>query len=178
MWSRLRYSTDKRLYMANFQENYIEISLSNQEMKLFHGGEVVFRSQISSALNGAGEQSGSECTPRGLHYISEKLGDNCEPGTVFEARKPTGEIYSEELARKYPGRDWIVTRILRLSGQEEGHNKGGSVDSYERLIYIHGTPEESDIGRPVSHGCIRMNNQDIIKLYDMVEINTDVVIKE
>jgi hypothetical protein len=164
--------------MTNTQNKYIEISLSSQNLVLHHGNAVLFQSRISSSLNGAGEQSGSECTPRGLHYISEMVGDNCEEGAVFVARKPTGEIYSGKLANEYPGRDWILTRILRLSGKENGFNKGGKVDTHDRLIYIHGTPEESAIGRPVSHGCIRMKNQDIIKLFDLVEVNTDVMIKD
>ncbi|NNE37452.1 MAG: L,D-transpeptidase [Gammaproteobacteria bacterium] len=164
--------------MVAEQNKYIEISLSSQNLVLRLGDEVLFQSRISSALNGAGEQSGSECTPRGLHYISEMVGDHCDEGAVFIGRNPTGEIYSDDLGEKFPGRDWILTRILRLSGKEVGYNKGGNVDTHDRLIYIHGTPEESAIGKPVSHGCIRMKNQDIIKLFDLIEDNTDVMIRD
>lgn len=164
--------------MLSKQKKFIKISLTNQDLKLHAGNEILFQSGISSALKGAGELNGSECTPRGLHYISEMVGEDCVEGAVFNARKPTGEIYSDELAKKYPDRDWVLTRILRLTGGEEGHNKGGNVDSYNRLIYIHGTPEETDIGKPVSHGCIRMKNRDIIELYDMVDTNTEVMIIE
>lgn len=164
--------------MPSKEKKFIAISLTTQDLILYQGDEILFQSGISSAINGAGEQYGSECTPRGLHYISEMIGENCEQGAVFMARTPTGEIYSPELGKNYPDRDWVLTRILRLSGGEEGLNKGGNVDSYDRLIYIHGTPEESDIGKPVSHGCIRMKNQDIMDLYDMVDINTEVMISE
>ncbi len=164
--------------MINNQTKYIEISLTSQDLKLQQGDDVLFQSKISTAINGAGEQSGSECTPRGLHCISEMIGDRCQEGAVFTGRKPTGEIYSDELAYKHPGRDWILTRILRLSGMEPGYNLGGDVDTHDRLIYIHGTPEESVIGRPVSHGCIRMRNQDIMKLFELVEVNTEVLITE
>jgi len=157
---------------------YIEISLSKQVLILQQGRAILFKSKISSALNGAGELSGSLCTPRGLHFISDKIGSNCQEGTVFEARKPTGEIYSDDLALKYPDRDWVLTRILRLSGKEVGRNKGSNVDSFDRYIYIHGTPEESAIGNPVSHGCIRMKNPDIMELFEMVNVNTEVLINE
>lgn len=160
------------------KEKYIEISLSKQNLILRQGREILFESQISSALNGAGELSGSLCTPRGLHFICEKIGSNCQEGAVFEARKPTGEIYSEDLARKYPDRDWVLTRILRLSGKEAGRNKGRNVDSFDRFIYIHGTPEETAIGNPVSHGCIRMKSPEIIELFEMVDVNTGVNINE
>jgi lipoprotein-anchoring transpeptidase ErfK/SrfK len=139
---------------------------------------VVETFDVSTARNGAGEKSGSECTPRGRHIISEMLGGDCEAGTVFVGRKPTGELYTRDLRNRYPDRDWILTRILRLQGTEAGVNRGGDVDSYERLIYIHGSPDDVAMGTPGSHGCIRMRNADIIRLFSRIDVGTLVDIKE
>jgi hypothetical protein len=128
---------------------------------------------VSTAANGPGERSGSFCTPRGAHRVRLKIGRGCPFGTVFKARRPTGEIYTPELGAQEPHRDWILSRILWLSGQESGKNKGGfgdtCCDTLRRYIYIHGTPDESFEQAPRSHGCIRMRNADIIELFDLVE---------
>lgn len=138
-------------------------------------GDMLIREyRVSTAKNGLGEQSGSYRTPRGRHRIAEKIGAGQPMYAVFKARVPTGEIWSRELALEKPGCDWILTRILWLEGLEEGKNKGGTVDSHDRYIYIHGTDEEHLIGTPASHGCIRMKNQDVAELFDLVEEGTEV----
>ena len=134
--------------------------------------------EISTATNGPGELNGSECTPRGRHIIHKKIGDGCDANAVFVGREPTGELYSPDLAVKHPGRDWILTRILWLGGVEEGFNKSGNVDTLQRYVYIHGSPDDVTMGEPGSHGCIRMRKTDVIKLYDLVEVGTPVMIRE
>jgi len=131
-----------------------------------------------SARAGPGEQQGSEKTPRGRHEVRAKIGAGAPVRAVFAGRRPTGEICSDELFAAQPGRDWILTRILWLRGLEPGRNRRGDVDSMRRYIYIHGTPEEDAIGRPVSHGCIRMRNDDVVELFDLVEPGTPVEIEE
>ncbi|MDY6797461.1 MAG: L,D-transpeptidase [Pseudomonadota bacterium] len=129
---------------------------------------------VSTALNGAGEADGSGCTPRGRHYVRAAIGDGCVPGTVFVARRPTGEIWSPQVAALQPDRDWILTRILWLCGLEWGKNRGLGVDTFRRFIYIHGTPDTEPMGRPESHGCIRMRNTDILDLFSRVGPGTGV----
>jgi len=133
---------------------------------------------ISTAKNGPGEVLGSEKTPRGLHKIRAKIGANCLENTVFVKRRPTGEIFSEALQRDFPNRDWILTRILWLSGCEREKNRLGQVDTQRRYIYIHGTPDSTSVGIPGSRGCVRMRNQDIIELFDWVTLGTPVLIVE
>lgn len=156
----------------------IEISLSQQRLRLIEGERVVMDVVVSTAKNGPGEQQGSECTPRGAHIIRAKIGAGCPANTVFVGRRPTGEIYSPELGRSYPGRDWIVTRILWLSGVEPGRNRLGQVDTMRRYIYIHGTPDHVLLGEPGSRGCVRMRNRDIIELFERVPAGTRVAIIE
>ena len=133
---------------------------------------------ISSAKNGIGQLSGSGCTPMGSHYIRAKIGHGAALNSVFKGRRLTGEIYSSLLANEFPHRDWILTRILWLSGKEKGYNRMGDVDSMRRYIYIHGTPESEPMGTPLSHGCIRMRNTDLIELFDMVAVGTNVLISK
>jgi L,D-transpeptidase catalytic domain len=133
---------------------------------------------VSTAKNGAGEEMGSECTPRGRHVIAGKIGANCPANSVFVGREASGEIYGPELRKRHPQRDWVLTRILRLRGCEPGRNLDGNVDSYNRYIYLHGSPDDVDINTPGSHGCIRLRNQDIIELFDRVEEGTSVNIIE
>lgn len=156
----------------------IIISLSNQELQLLCSKQIKKCYAISTAKKGGGEQMGSLRTPRGQHVIAEKIGANCPLNTVFIGRQPTGEKYSPQLATAYSHRDWILSRILWLRGIEKGLNCGESVDSYQRYIYIHGTPDEEPMGIAQSNGCIRMRNQDIKELFDMVNLNTPVLIKE
>ncbi len=131
---------------------------------------------VSSGLNGVGGEENSGKTPLGLHQIRAKIGDNLPINTVFIGRRATGEIYNESLAVRHPQRDWILSRILWLSGKEIGLNRLGNVDSMQRYIYIHGTPDSEPMGRPLSHGCIRMRNDDLIELFDLIEPGTEVMI--
>ncbi|WP_036191200.1 L,D-transpeptidase [Marinobacterium lacunae] len=156
----------------------IEISISEQRLQLFEQDREIGCWPVSTATNGAGELNGSGCTPRGLHYIRACIGGSEPPNAVFVGRRPTGEIYSPALAKAYPGRDWILTRILWLCGSEPGFNRLGNRDSLRRFIYIHGTPDTEPMGVPRSHGCIRMRNQDLIALYDRIEPGTTVEIFE
>lgn len=138
------------------------------------GDRLIREYSISTAKNGLGEQSGSYCTPRGRHRIAEKIGDRQPMYAIFKARVPTGEIWTPQMSEDKPDSDWILTRILWLEGTEEGKNKGGTVDSHARYIYIHGTNDEHLIGTPASHGCIRMNNADVLDLFNLVEAGTEV----
>ena len=160
------------------QDKHIEVNISTQTLTLFAGDDVIKQYTISTAKNGPGEQMDSECTPRGKHLIREKIGAGCVANTVFVGREPTGELYHPELREQFPDRDWILTRILWLSGCEAGKNKGGNVDSYDRYIYIHGGPDDLAMGVPGSRGCVRMRNDDMIELFDLVETETGVNIIE
>lgn len=151
----------------------IDIRINSQEL-IFNNkitNEKICYS-IATAKNGAGEQLGSNRTPRGRHIVRAKIGAGCPENTVFVGRRPTGEIYSAELKQKYPDRDWILTRILWLSGCEVGFNRLGSVDTMRRYIYIHSTPDSVPMGVPVSHGCILMRGPDMIELFDQVPVGT------
>lgn len=157
----------------------ISIYIKTQQLELLDGAEQVMRRYpVSTALKGAGELSGSYCTPRGRHIIRAKIGTDCPENTVFVRRRPTGEIYSEALGAQYPLRDWILTRILWLSGCEAGFNRLGSCDTMRRYIYIHGTPDSEPVGEARSHGCIRMRNADLVELYDLVPAGMQVEIVE
>lgn len=157
----------------------ISIDISKQVLDLLgDDGSLVKRYPVSSAKNGVGEKNGSYCTPRGRHIVRAKIGTDQPLNAVFVERRPTGEIYSPDLAGRFPGRDWILSRILWLSGCEPGYNRMGQVDTMRRAIYIHGTPDSAEMGKPGSHGCIRMRNQDVIELFDLVPIRTLVEIQE
>lgn len=155
----------------------INIHISTQILELLDDTGKLLRSyRVSTAANGAGEISGSNCTPRGKHIIRAKIGANQPENTVFVGRRPTGEIYTPELGAKFPGRDWILTRILWLSGCEVGFNRLGKSDTMRRYIYIHGTPDSEQLGNPISHGCVRMRNADLIELFDWAPAGTAVEI--
>jgi hypothetical protein len=156
----------------------IEVDLGAQRLVLWLHGELRREYAVSTALAGAGELSGSGCTPRGLHLVRARIGAGCPLNTVFVGRRPTGEIYSPELAARHPGRDWILTRILWLSGLEPGRNRLGQVDTFRRYIYIHGCPDSVQLGRPGSRGCIRMRNRELVDLFDRVPVGTRVLIRE
>lgn len=149
--------------------NLIRISIAQQNLQLFTDGRLVSRYPVSTAANGIGSEKNSGKTPLGRHIIRAKIGTGLPINTVFVGRRPTGESYSAELAEQHPQRDWILTRILWLSGTEPGKNRLGRVDSMQRYIYIHGTPDTEPMGKPLSHGCIRMTNQDVLDLFDAVE---------
>lgn len=156
----------------------IEIDVRAQALTLFDdAGAVVRRYAVSTAKNGAGEQNNSFCTPRGRHIVRAKIGAGQPMGTVFRGRRPTGETWTPELHAQHPGRDWILTRLLWLSGCEPGFNRLGTVDTMRRMIYIHGAPESTPMGEPGSHGCIRMRNADVAELFDLVPPYTPVEIR-
>ncbi|MDX1561860.1 MAG: L,D-transpeptidase [Gammaproteobacteria bacterium] len=157
-------------------EPSIRIDLAGQTLTLVDADGSESSYPVSTSKYGAGEVEGSFKTPRGRHRIHAKIGDGAVPGTVFVGRQPTGEIYSDELAAREPGRDWILTRILWLEGQEPGKNQHGNVDTLGRYIYIHGMPDSATCGEPGSIGCIRMRNDDIIDLFDRVAVGTVVTI--
>lgn len=153
----------------------ISISISDQSLSLMDAaGRIERRYTISTAAKGAGEQDGSFCTPRGPHVIRAKIGAGQPVNTVFVRRRPTGEIYTPELGAQFPERDWILTRILWLSGCERGFNRLGKVDTMRRFIYIHGSPDNVAMGVPGSHGCVRMRNIDLLDLFERVEPGTPV----
>ena len=157
---------------------HILVDLDRQRLTLFQQDRILHEYSVSTAINGPGEEPGSECTPRGLHGIRIKVGTGEPLNGVFVGRRSTGEIYSAQLAGEYPERDWILTRILWLTGRESGRNRGGNRDTLRRYIYIHGAPDSEPMGEPRSHGCIRMRNQDVMALYDLVEVGTLVDIRE
>jgi len=155
----------------------IEISIPDQTLTLFDTlGGVKARYSISTAKNGVGCLKNSGCTPLGEHIIRAKIGANMPENTVFVGRRPTGEVCTPELIAQFPDRDWILTRILWLSGTETGKNRLGNVDTMQRYIYIHGSPDSAEMGKIGSHGCVRMRNADIIELFDWVDVGTPVLI--
>lgn len=156
----------------------IEIHVGKQELALLDGDEGIRRYAVSTASRGVGEQRGSFRTPRGRHIVRAKIGAGAPLNAVFVRRRPTGEVWTPELHAAYPGRDWILTRILWLSGCELGKNRLGEVDTMRRYIYIHGSPEIAQMGKPGSIGCIRMRNADIAELFDLIAPYTRVEISE
>lgn len=159
-------------------QRQLSIDLQGQTLSLLAGGRELCRYPVSTARNGPGERNASGCTPRGRHRIRIKIGAGCPDNTVFIGRRPSGEIYSPQLAAAHPGRDWILTRILWLSGCESGRNRGGDCDTLRRYIYIHGCPDSEPMGLPRSHGCIRMRNADLRALFEQVRNGDPVQILE
>jgi hypothetical protein len=151
----------------------ITVNIPTQTLELRgDAGELLRSYSVSTAANGAGERSGSFCTPRGRHVVRAKIGAGQPANTVFVRRRLTGEVYTPELGAQFPQRDWILTRILWLSGREPGYNRLGECDTMRRYIYIHGTPDTVSMGIPGSHGCIRMRNDELIELFDLVPVGT------
>jgi L,D-transpeptidase YbiS len=157
-------------------ERWIRIRPSDQILQLLEGSRILVSYLVSTSSKGSGERIGSEQTPRGRHEVREMIGSKAPKGTVFVARRPTGEICTPELYAASPERDWILTRVIWLAGREEAKNLGGDVDTFARYIYIHGTPDDEPINEPRSHGCIRMRNDDVIALFDLIQPGTRVEI--
>jgi len=155
---------------------HIEVVISTQSLTL-DINNAQYEYAVSTAINGVGQLSGSGCTPLGEHYIRAKIGTNHPSNSVFVGRRPTGEIYSEDLAKAFPQRDWILSRIMWLCGKTVGYNRLGQVDSMRRYIYIHGTPDSEPMGVARSHGCIRMRNNDIIQLFELANVGATVSIR-
>lgn len=157
----------------------IEVSITAQKLCLYDpNNHLLMQTDVATARNGAGERINSECTPRGEHAIRARIGDGCPLNTVFQGRRPTGEVFAPELRAQFPDRDWILTRILWLSGKQPGFNRLGAVDTMRRYIYIHGAPDDDEMGIPSSHGCIKMRNAEVISLFDQVAVGDAVLIKE
>lgn len=156
----------------------IVVNLTDQSLTCLEQDKQVMSFSISSALNGSGQQMGSGQTPLGQHYVRAKIGADASINSVFVGRRQTGEIYTAQLAEDHPNRDWILSRIMWLCGKEKGKNRLGQVDSMARYIYIHGTPDTEPMGIAKSHGCIRMRNDDVIKLFDWVPAGCPVLIEE
>lgn len=154
----------------------ILVSLSRQHLCYIDEAGLQRTYLVSTAIKGAGNYKNSGCTPIGEHKIRAKIGAGLPLNAVLVARRFTGEIYSQSLAHQYPQRDWILTRILWLSGLQQGLNRGGQVDTMQRYIYIHGTPDTEPMGEPKSHGCIRMRNTDLVELFDVIAIGCRVTI--
>ena len=153
----------------------IEVDVAAQTLTLFDAaGEAVRRYRVSTAANGVGELEGSNCTPRGRHIVRAKIGAGRPLRTVFRGRRPTGEMWTPELHAQHPKRDWMLTRILWLSGCEPGFNRLGNVDTMRRFVYIHGAPDLAPMGVPGSHGCVTMKNDDVAELFDLVPPYTPV----
>lgn len=144
----------------------------------FAAERLVVRAPVSSAAKGAGEGNGSGCTPRGLHQVRARIGDGLPRAAVLKGRRWTGETWTAELHEAFPGRDWILSRILWLSGCEPGRNRMGAVDTFRRYIYLHGTPDCEPMGMPLSHGCIRLRNDDLLELFPQVPLHCRVRIEE
>jgi L,D-transpeptidase YbiS len=155
----------------------LELDIAKQTMTLLKNNDVMRSFNVSTGKNGAGEMRDSGKTPRGRHVVRAKIGANLPANTVLVARRPTGEIYSQNLRQQFPDRDWILTRIFWLSGLELGKNRLGDVDTMRRYIYIHGTPDDVEMGAPGSKGCIRMRNHEIIELFDIIPVGTEIHIK-
>jgi hypothetical protein len=159
--------------------NSININVTRQQLKLFdEDGNLLQQYPVSTSRYGTGNQNGSEQTPLGLHRIKDKLGGAMPVNEVFIGRVPHGNL--EECIKRGVdlNDDVIMSRIMWLEGMEPGRNQGGYVDTYQRYIYIHGTNHEAEIGTPASIGCIRMCNQDIVDLYRLVEVGSEVLIEE
>lgn len=153
----------------------IWVSIRDQVFRIILGRTILWETPCSTAANGPGCRINSYQTPLGWHSIAEKIGDGKPWGRVFRDKQPTNEIWR-------PGNavtdDLVLTRVLALAGEEPGRNKGGDVDSFARNIYIHGTNDEANIGTPTSHGCIRLTNDDVIRVYDRIPLGTLLLITE
>jgi len=156
----------------------IKVSIEEQRLQLLQDEAVVMDVAVSTASNGPGEVINSECTPRGWHRVRARIGADCPVNTVFVGRRPTGELYTPAMRADNPGRDWIITRILWLCGEEPGKNRLGEVDTMRRYIYIHGAPDDDPMGVPSSHGCVKMRNSDVIELFNAVPVGIRVLVQE
>ncbi len=163
---------------AKHNDRALRVELATQTLHCLEGAQSIRSFAVSTAQFGAGQTRGSLQTPLGNHVIRAKIGLGEPEGAVFVGRRPTGEVWSQLLHQQHPERDWILTRILWLSGTERGLNRLGDVDTMRRYIYIHGTPECEPLGHPASHGCVRMHSPDLIWLYDWVEVGTPVAINQ
>ena len=174
----MNYSTLKAEYGPGPDDLWLRVDITRQQIHLLREDTLLQGWPVSTAARGSGQQNGSLQTPLGMHRIAEKIGEGAVAGSIFRARRPTGEMARILTAAESADADLITTRILWLDGLQPGFNQGGNVDTRQRYIYIHGTAEEGRIGQPVSHGCIRMKNNDIIELFAQIAVDTRVYIAE
>lgn len=181
VWEGIKGSVEKLRTRFGLRDDEfaVVINPSHQELYVIKNNDILRTYRVSTAKSGIGNTHGSGMTPMGTHRIREKIGDGAELGTIFKAKQDTGEKAEvRDGTIDVPGGALMTTRILSLYGQEPGINEGRGVDTYHRHIYIHGTSKEGMIGKPDSHGCIRMNNQEVVKLYDLVSEDTLVEIQD
>ncbi|MFI0473903.1 L,D-transpeptidase family protein [Halomonas sp. HMF6819] len=153
---------------------WLEIDLTEQCLRAWQGTCVVHECAVSTGENGVGQNEGSGQTPSGWHYVRASIGAGLAENAVFRGRRFTGEVFTPALGEQHPERDWILTRILWLCGLERGVNRGGSVDSQRRYIYLHGTPPDEPMGVAASHGCVRLRNRDLLWVFDVAVPGTPV----
>lgn len=163
-------------YSNYIMKEYIYVGVKRQRLYLISDTTIILSFPISTAKNGVGSEKLSEKTPLGLHKIKSMVGENVPINGIILGSSYTGKTATIISEAKSGNTDDVTTRAMRLEGLENKINKGGNKDSYSREIYIHGTPEEGLIGTPVSHGCIRMKNKDVITLFDRVKTGTYVII--
>lgn len=159
-------------------KTYLQVSVPQQTLTHWQAGQRVAVYSVSTGEKGVGEQEGSEQTPRGWHYVRAKIGSGAPLNTVFVGRRPTGEIYTRDLKEAFPQRRWVLTRILWLCGLERGKNRGGTVDTMRRYVYIHGFPEDKPVGTPGSNGCVCLKNNAMVALFDVIPAFIPVLIEE
>ena len=157
-------------------EKYMYVSIKHQRLYLIENDSTTRKYPISTSKNGIGSKQNSYKTPPGLHTVKRKIGSDVPYGGIMESRVYDGKIAKILTEKKNAKKDYVTTRIMWLQGEEPGINRGRNIDSYNRYIYIHGTPEEGYIGQPASHGCIRMTNKDVIELFDFVDEGTPILI--
>ena len=162
---------------SHSQNNEIIVDISQQRLYLFKDDNLVVSFPVSTSKYGEGQIENSFKTPLGLHEIKQKIGNNAPINTIFTARENTNKTAEIQIKPSDTVDDFVTSRILWLDGLENGVNRGAGVDSYRRYIYIHGTHEEGLIGQKASQGCIRMFNNDVIELFDMVTEGTKVQIR-
>jgi hypothetical protein len=151
------------------------VSVDEQMFRIVRGRDILFETRCATAANGTGSEWNSLKTPLGWHHVVQKLGAGAPWGQVFRSRQATHDVWR-------PGdsvtEDLVLTRVLVLTGDEPGKNKGGNVDSLMRGIYVHGTNAEERIGTPSSHGCVRLRNDDVIRAFEIVPDASPLLITE
>ncbi len=161
-----------RKYDRRHTNNVLIVDIGKQRMHHYRGTRLVKTYKVSTSKFGIGNRAGSQKTPLGVHWIRKKIGRNARFGTIFKARINTGKQVRIITDNSPSKADYVTSRIMWLQGLEPGKNRGYRIDSFKRYIYIHGTGEEGRIGRPASHGCVRMYNRDVIELFDRLPLYT------
>lgn len=165
-------------FSADPPGRWLWVDVARQRLMVMADWEATLSFPVSTAANGLGEVRGSGCTPRGWHTVRARIGEGLPGNAILRGRRWTGECYMPALAAGQPARDWILGRILWLSGLEPGRNRGGEVDTFRRYIYIHGTADASHLGLPVSAGCVRLASDDMLTLFSQVAVGVPVFIDD